>query len=61
MTAGANDSAPVVRPVVIQMYAAREEIYPREAKGRYARLRWLCVWITQMMFYGLPWLNWNDR
>ncbi|NML60950.1 cytochrome c oxidase accessory protein CcoG [Massilia sp. RP-1-19] len=43
------------------MYAAREEIYPREAKGRYAALRWACVWITQLVFYGLPWLQWNGR
>ncbi len=48
-------------PKVIKMYAAREEIYPREAKGRYATLRWACVWITQLVFYGLPWLNWNER
>lgn len=46
---------------VIKMYAAREEIYPREAKGRYASLRWACVWLTQIVFYGLPWLNWNGR
>ena len=46
---------------VIQMYAAREQIYPREASGRYATLRWLCVWLTQIVFYGLPWLRWNDR
>ena len=49
------------RGAVIKMYAAREEIYPREAKGRYASLRWACVWITQLVFYGLPWLNWNGR
>jgi cytochrome c oxidase accessory protein FixG len=48
-------------PKVIKMYAAREEIYPREAKGRYASLRWACVWITQIVFYGLPWLTWNGR
>jgi cytochrome c oxidase accessory protein FixG len=48
-------------PKVIKMYAAREEIYPREAKGRYASLRWACVWITQIVFYGLPWLSWNGR
>lgn len=46
---------------VIKMYAAREEIYPRETKGRYATIRWLCVWLTQIMFYGLPWLSWNGR
>jgi cytochrome c oxidase accessory protein FixG len=48
-------------PKVIKMYAAREEIYPREAKGRYASLRWACVWITQLVFYGVPWLTWNGR
>ena len=46
---------------VIKMYAAREEIYPREIQGRYASLRWFFVWSTQLLFYGLPWLNWNDR
>jgi cytochrome c oxidase accessory protein FixG len=49
------------KEAVIKMYAAREEIYPREVKGRYASLRWLCVWLTQLVFYGLPWLQWNGR
>ena len=49
------------RAAVIKMYAAREEIYPREAKGRYATLHWMCVWLTQLVFYGLPWMRWNDR
>ena len=52
-------SAP--KEVVIKMYAAREEIYPREAKGRYASLRWACVWLTQLLFYGLPWLEMHGR
>ncbi len=52
-------SAPEIK--VIRMYAAREEIYPREAKGRYANLRWACVWLTQLVFYGIPWLTWNGR
>lgn len=46
---------------VIKMYAAREEIYAREISGRYASLRWLCVWLTQLAFYGMPWLSWNGR
>jgi len=52
-----NDSA----PQVIKMYAAREEIYPREIKGRYVQLRWLFVWLTQLVFYCSPWLQWNGR
>ncbi|OGB20795.1 MAG: cytochrome c oxidase accessory protein CcoG [Burkholderiales bacterium RIFCSPLOWO2_02_FULL_57_36] len=54
-----QEQAPKVS--VIKMYAAREEIYPREAKGRYATLRWVFVWLTQLIFYGLPWMSWNDR
>jgi len=54
-----NNVAP--QSSVIKMYAAREEIYPREAKGRYATWRWVCVWLTQMVFYGLPWMQWNGR
>lgn len=46
---------------VIKMYKARDEIYPREIQGRYASLRWFFVWATQLLFYGLPWLSWNDR
>jgi cytochrome c oxidase accessory protein FixG len=49
------------REAVIRMYAAREQIYPREAKGRYASLRWACVWLTQLLFYGLPWLQLHGR
>jgi cytochrome c oxidase accessory protein FixG len=46
---------------VVKMYTAREEIYPREVQGRYANLRWFFIWVTQLLFYGLPWLNWNGR
>ncbi|HEX5341896.1 MAG TPA: cytochrome c oxidase accessory protein CcoG [Duganella sp.] len=49
------------QPQVVKMYAAREEIYPRETDGRYARLRWLFVWLTQLAFYCTPWLQWNGR
>jgi len=51
----------VAKESVIKMYSARGEIYPREAKGRYATLRWICVLLTQLIFYGLPWLAWNGR
>ncbi|MCX7210871.1 MAG: cytochrome c oxidase accessory protein CcoG, partial [Burkholderiales bacterium] len=46
---------------VVKMYAAREIIYPREISGRYASVRWFFVWLTQLIFYGLPWFNWNGR
>jgi polyferredoxin len=46
---------------VIHMYEARQAIYPREVKGRFANWRWACLWLTQLVFYGVPWLNWNGR
>ena len=56
-----NDPAGAPREAIVRMYAAREDIFPREIKGRYATLRWACVWLTQILFYGLPWLNMNGR
>lgn len=49
------------REAIVRMYAAREDIFPREVKGRYNTLRWAAVWLTQLLFYGLPWLNLNGR
>jgi len=46
---------------VIPLYAPRKKIYPREVSGRFTRLRWLCVWLTQLVYFGLPWLTWNGR
>ena len=43
------------------MVAAHEKIYVRETTGRYANWRWALVWMTQLVFFGLPWLNWNGR
>jgi len=49
------------REAIVRMYAAREDIFPREIEGRYATLRRACVWLTQILFYGLPWLNLHGR
>ena len=39
----------------------RAKIYSRSVKGVFARWRWILVALTQAIFYGLPWLNWNGR
>jgi cytochrome c oxidase accessory protein FixG len=46
---------------LFSLYASHEKIYPRSVKGRFASLRWIAVWFTQIIFYGLPWLTWNGR
>ena len=46
---------------VVSLYQAQPKIYPRAVSGRFAQWRWAVVWLTQLVFYGLPWLRWNDR
>ena len=46
---------------VVSMYRAENKIYPRAVGGWFAAWRWLLVWGTQLLFYGLPWLTWNAR
>jgi cytochrome c oxidase accessory protein FixG len=43
------------------LFEVRRKIYPRAVSGWFATLRWAAVWFTQVIFYGLPWLAWNDR
>lgn len=40
---------------------ARGKIVPRAVKGHFDRIRNALIWITQILFFGLPWLQWNDR
>jgi cytochrome c oxidase accessory protein FixG len=48
-------------PVEQSLYEIRKKIYARAVTGRFALWRWLFVWGTQLVFYGLPWLSWNER
>ncbi|MES2631765.1 MAG: cytochrome c oxidase accessory protein CcoG [Pseudomonadota bacterium] len=43
------------------LYEAQKKIYPRQVTGKYARWRWAMVWLTQLVFYGLPWIEWGQR
>lgn len=40
---------------------AEDKIQVRSITGVFTRWRWAMVWITQLVYYGLPWLSWNDR
>jgi cytochrome c oxidase accessory protein FixG len=45
----------------VSMYQKRPDIYPRAVKGWFAGWRWTFVWLTQLLFYGMPWLLWDGR
>ncbi|MBC5766998.1 cytochrome c oxidase accessory protein CcoG [Ramlibacter sp. GTP1] len=46
---------------VQSLYASESKIYPRAVTGTFARWRWAFVILTQLVFYGLPWLQWGER
>jgi cytochrome c oxidase accessory protein FixG len=43
------------------LYAPHKKIYAKEVSGYFSKIRWLMVWATQIVFYGMPWLIWNNR
>ncbi len=46
---------------LVSLYAATQKIYPRSVQGIFAKWRWVMVALTQLVFYGLPWLEWGQR
>jgi cytochrome c oxidase accessory protein FixG len=40
---------------------ARAKIYVRDISGPHTRRRWQSIWLTQLVYFGLPWLRWNGR
>ncbi len=45
----------------VGLYESHKKIYARSIQGVFARWRWAMVFITQIVFYGLPWLEWGQR
>ena len=43
------------------LYEKHKTIHARTAHGRFANWRIFLVLFTQLLFYGTPWLMWNDR
>ena len=46
---------------LVSLYASQKKIYPRSVQGIFARWRWGVVFLTQLVFYGLPWLDFGQR
>lgn len=45
----------------VSMFKADQKIVPRSVTGRFARARWAMVLFTQALFYGLAWVQTNNR
>jgi cytochrome c oxidase accessory protein FixG len=48
-------------PIEQQLYAIRQKIQPRAVHGVFANWRIALVLLTQLLYYGLPWIKWDDR
>ena len=60
------DKSPIEPPddadaEMVSLYQAHKKIYPRSVTGLFANWRWGMVFLTQLIFYGLPWLEWGQR
>ena len=50
-----------LRKATLELYRRNGKIHARTISGRFNTLRWLMVWLTQGIFYGLCWLNWESE
>ncbi len=46
---------------LVAMFESEKKVYARSISGVFARWRWALVFLTQLVFYGLPWLEWGQR
>lgn len=46
---------------VVSLYQSEARIYAKGVSGWFDGWRWAMVWLTQLVFYGLPWISMNDR
>ena len=47
--------------VPVSFYEKHKKVYIRDVKGWWDSWRWVLVWLTQIIFYVTPWLDWNGR
>ena len=52
---------PIVPITNAPAIAAGATIHARATSGSFTRWRWALVWLTQLAYYGTPWLSFNGR
>ena len=59
----AHKTIPIIPVEEIEnhLYEKRQKIYPREVHGIFAKLRIAAVVTLLGLYYGIAWLQWNDR
>ena len=55
-SAGSGGPTP---PPPKDLYAARQQIYPKLAHGKFRSVKWVVMAVTLAVYYLLPWLRWE--
>ena len=55
----ASDAVAVNAKQTRSLYAKRQKIYPKRAKGFFRQLKWIVMAITLAIYYLAPWLRWD--
>ncbi len=61
MAAAEDKQASNEAPIEQQLYAIRQTIQARAVHGVFANWRIALVLLTQALYYGLPWISWDNR
>lgn len=48
-------------PQTFKLYQKHIKLYPKATRGWFTSWRWVLVWLTQILYYGTAWLEWNGR
>lgn len=57
----AADQKKQEEPAAVSFYEKRKKIYAKRVRGFFDNWRIALVLLTQAVFYGTPWIQWNDR
>ena len=55
----AHDVRPVNRKADRDLYAGRQKIYAKRARGTFRSIKWVVMVVALGVYYALPWLRWN--
>lgn len=56
---GSRQERPPAPPPPKDLYAKREQIYPKLAHGKFRMVKWIVMAGTLAVYYLLPWLRWE--
>ncbi len=47
------------KPAVEPLYEASKRIFAKKAQGQFRNFKWVVLWVTLGIYFGLPWLRWD--